>query len=967
MVSALLAVGAVHGERLPLTRFGSSEGLPSFSIHRILRDSRGYMWLCTAEGVVFFDGYQINSVKQLSMGASDMVEAPDHTFWLATRDGVVHYTPGAPVQVLAPGPGPADRFVNAVRVDSRGVLWAGTDGGLFRLASPNHLVRVGIEASGAGRPGAGQKISAILEDRAGEIWAGGPGGLSRVNRLGQSPRAARDSAIAVLTLAQATDGKIWIGTENGAGLFDPGGAKLLDCLPVARDVRGQYVQSILQTSEGEVWMGSLNGLAQITRAHDKFQVRQYGIPEGLSNANIEALAEDSSGNIWIGTDGGGAMRLSASGFTSFGKEDGLDQISIGLAASSSDGGIVVLGRIGEALTISRQSGEHFLTTRLPVLAGSGWGKVAAQDDDGSWWLATGEGAVHLSRGRVGVPAGWARNRIFRLFRDSTGRLWMSASSRQGNQLLLASSSRQSVTELTHAPGLPDITSDFVSSFAEDGNGDVWIGFLRSGVARYHSGVFHTFSSADAPSGGVRWLYSGPSKQMWAGTSRQGLCRINTDLDRSATSRFSCYGVDQGLSSNSVLSVVADLRGRIYAGTGKGVDRLDSATGAVQHYSSADGLVPGEIEMAARDASGVLWFGAQAGISRLTPKERRPGAPSVVLIRDLSVNGNPVPLMELGMQNPGPLQLAAGQNQLQLRFTAAGSYIRYSYQLFNVDAGWSAPSQDHSIHYAQLAPGSYQFRVRAVDRDGVMSQSPAEVLFSIAAPFWRQWWFQLSTGFAFAGVLYSLHRTRVSRLIAMERIRLRIATDLHDDIGSSLSQIAILSEAAGKESENSAASDTMAKVASISREVVDSMSDIVWAINPKRDHVRDLAQRMRRFASDVLAAKDIEFTFMTPPDGFDRRVPADVRRQILLVFKEAVNNLARHSGATEARIEFRIQAKTLLLDVADDGHGFDLAAPRVGNGLASMQQRVSNLGGVLKFEQGGLNGKGTTLSATFILR
>ena len=134
----------------------------------------------------------------------------------------------------------------------------------------------------------------------------------------------------------------------------------------------------------------------------------------------------------------------------------------------------------------------------------------------------------------------------------------------------------------------------------------------------------------------------------------------------------------------------------------------------------------------------------------------------------------------------------------------------------------------------------------------------------------------------------------------ENERRRIGFDLHDDIGSSLSQVAILSEAARRESANSTAADTMAQVASISREVVDSMSDIVWAINPQRDYVRDLVQRMRRFASDVLAAKDIEFTFLAPPEGFDRRLPADVRRQILLVFKEAVNNLARHSGASQAR-------------------------------------------------------------------
>jgi signal transduction histidine kinase len=258
-----------------------------------------------------------------------------------------------------------------------------------------------------------------------------------------------------------------------------------------------------------------------------------------------------------------------------------------------------------------------------------------------------------------------------------------------------------------------------------------------------------------------------------------------------------------------------------------------------------------------------------------------------------------------------------------------------------------------VNFANLAPGRYQFLVRAVNADGVASQTPARFSFTILPPFWRRWWF-LTLAATLVGLAgYALHRYRVARLIELERMRTRIATDLHDDIGAGLSQIAILSEVSRQRlgKVQNGVNESLARIANTSRDLLDSMSDIVWAINPRRDRVSDLAQRLREFAGDVFTSREIEFSFRTPASGLEIRLDADVRRQLYLIFKEAVNNAARHSRCTQAEIEFEVAQDRLLLDVRDNGRGFDPngdgATSRNGNGLVSMRERARALGGEIE--------------------
>jgi signal transduction histidine kinase len=291
-------------------------------------------------------------------------------------------------------------------------------------------------------------------------------------------------------------------------------------------------------------------------------------------------------------------------------------------------------------------------------------------------------------------------------------------------------------------------------------------------------------------------------------------------------------------------------------------------------------------------------------------------------------------------------------------------LRYQLKLEGSGQDWSEPADLRTANYPALTPGVYRFLVRAVSADGAVSATPATVTFTILQPVWQRWWFIAIVALAFGLLAYALYRYRVRRLIELERVRTRIATDLHDDVGSGLSRIAILSEVATGRlgATGPEISEPISTIAGASRELVDSMSDIVWAVNPKRDHLHDLTERMRRFASDTFTARDIEFQFSTPGASQDVKLGADLRRQVYLIFKESVNNIAKHSQCTEAEIDVGISGGQMILKLSDNGKGFDIESQSNGyggNGLVSMRRRAESLGG--KLEIVSQQGAGSTIT------
>lgn len=587
--------------------------------------------------------------------------------------------------------------------------------------------------------------------------------------------------------------------------------------------------------------------------------------------------------------------------------------------------------------------------------------------------------------------GLSGDQMFHIFEDSHGDLWISTHGIQ-QQFGLTRWSRATgkFQVFTDAEGFPKKVAP--SSFAEDGRGNLFFGFYEGGLVRYADGRFTQLTTADGlPAGLITALHFDGQRRLWIGSAQSGLSRV--DEPSALHPRFVNFTTDNGMASNNVRSITEDLFGNLYVGTARGVDRLSPDATRIKHYSVSDGLAGDFVTTAFRDASGSLWFGTPSGLSRLVPRQDKSLTPPPVWISGLRIAGERRPVPELGSADIPVPELGHSQNNLQIDFFgvdfSASESLHYQYKLEGADQNWSTPTEQRTVTFANLEPGKYRFLVRAVNAAGLASEKNAVVSFTILAPIWLRSWFITLCVLIVGLIFFSFYRYRIARLreinaalmeaklaeenlrkaneerlVELERVRKRIATDLHDDIGSSLTRISLLSEVAQRR-EGTAEKfqhGSLSTIAGLSRELVDSMSDIVWAINPERDHLGDLTQRMRHFAADVFSARGIDFRFRFPDSERDVPVGANLRRELFLIFKEAVNNSVRHSACTEAEIEFKVEGRGVSLKVSDNGCGFDMLSQSNGHGLASMRARTEGLGGKLEIESN--KASGTTL--TFVI-
>jgi ligand-binding sensor domain-containing protein/signal transduction histidine kinase len=972
----------LHARRLPIRSYTTADGLASDQVYCIHQDSHGFLWVCTSEGLSRFDGYSFTNYHTSDGLPGNLVrkliETRQGIYWIATFDGLVRFDPrgaGASRFRAYPLAGWMKGVPSVLREDRDGGIWCGTTNsqGVFYLG-PHDTAFHHVDT-----PGVDPIVYALLIDRRGALWIGTNGGLFRRDPDGSIHRydAPGLSGAVIMSLLEDRAGRLWVGTRGGLVRMDDGltpsrlyGAA--DGLPHKR------IESLLEASDGKLWVGTADGLALWTPAapEEGREFQGFSAAQGLNAKAVGAMAEDSDGNLWMATFGSGALKMARNGFTTYTEADGVPWVQS--FTMSRKGEICVLLREKGGMQVAWFDGRKFVDVkpRWPrEVTSFGWGRGQAmlQDSGGEWWMATGNGLCRFARadsasGLAGaVPKaiytrrdGLPGDEIFTVFADSRDRIWVGTigpESQDGMALFDRASGK--FRALVEADGLP--TKPVPSVFAEDRAGNVWAALYHGGLARYRQGRFTVFGEREGVTGFIEDLFVDSAGRLWVGTSSRGLIRVD---DPTADSpQFKAYGLAQGLSSSRISAFIEDRWGRIYAVNGRGIDRFAPVSGGlghIQRFTTADGVAPGELGLAFRDGQNDLWFSTPLGVSQFVPMEDPPRSPPPVLVTGLSVGGVAQPISDLGQSAVAGLRFP--ERPLRVDYVGLGfqpgAALRYQYMLEGADRDWSAPTDQRTVIYASLTPGSYRFRVRAVAGDGALSPRPAEVEFRILPPVWRTWWFLLACGTSLAALIYALHRYTVSQAVAVANVRTRIATDLHDDIGASLSQIAVLSEVARRGTGNGGSGGPLEEIAGISRELVDSMSDIVWAINPEHDRLSNLVYRMRRFATDLLGGQGMALLFRSSMADGDLRIGANVRRQIYLIFKEAVHNIARHSGARRVEIELDRDGDSLLLRIADDGRGFDSAAVSEGHGLASTRRRAASLGTLVEWETG--PGRGTTL-------
>jgi signal transduction histidine kinase len=669
---------------------------------------------------------------------------------------------------------------------------------------------------------------------------------------------------------------------------------------------------LLVDREGSLWMGTFRGLLQFPSP----ETVAWGAADGLATTAPRRLALTPEG-IWIDTWGGLCLLRPSQGTW---KPERIPATGTGAICEDPSGDLWT-GSLGRFL---QRRGGKFVEYPRPGLH-----EIASCSPGaaGRMWLATNLG-LFLSRRadspgapeRIPEPPGSAGGEArFHVLEDAGGRVWISAGENIcSTDAASAASGDKPAWSCTRAEG-----SGQIFSLLQTPSGDLWGATLRSGVLRLRPGGTWEVvpGSRRLPGQTVRALRRSPAGGIWI------------------------------ISYGTILRVV---------------ERPESAEGweIVERPSPWHGLMISDAEDILEQPDGDLWITTLAGLVHI-PAEVRRSAPPIP----------PVELVEV-LADGEPLDWSRGitlpyhRSRIDLRFAGLSfrdpGRLRYQLRL-RERAPWREASGRPSFQLVDLPPGSYHPEVRASLDGSRWSPAAAGVSFTVLPPFWRTGWFLTLAAAVLGAAIYTLYRYRLSHLLRLERVRTRIAADLHDDIGASLSRIALQTELLRREgpSRPPAADRRLSEIGESARELVDSMSDIVWSIDPRRDDLASLVARAREFALGVLEPKGIALDFRVPPDAAHIKMPPERRRHLYLILKEAVNNAARHADAGRVWIALEREEDRLRVEIRDDGRGFREAAgagplpSRGGHGLGNMKLRAEQMGGTLEVRTA--PGQGTTLT------
>jgi signal transduction histidine kinase/ligand-binding sensor domain-containing protein len=946
--------------QLPVRTYTTADGLPRNTIYCVVPDSRGFLWLCTPEGVARFDGYQFQTygVDQglPSPIVNAFVETPAGLLVAGTDTGVAVLKTRAEnrahdrFEVYYPGPTRLDRQVNALLVDRSGVLWCGTSGGLFRVRWTGSTPRFEVVAPD-------KSITSLAQDQVGNLWAADfHTGIVELTLAGEiRPYGEREGLPPgmkdVSSVAVDGEGTVWVGTHSGLCRLRRNAApdgSIVERIFTSEIGPYYRILSLYVGRSGRLWAGS-PGRANQWTGDPKHPFHSWGEGEVFFRSGVLAFGEDGAGNLWIGTSEEGAKRVVPDGFRTYTESEGLARRGVNAFVQDRNGNLFAV-TLSDSLDLNLFDGVRFHTVH-PALPpsihwfGWGWGSIALEDHEGDWWLATGEGLCRFGGrgGPVGLAHarprtvyttkdGLASNDIFRLFEDSRGDVWVATV----NPSSLSRWDR-AIGSFQKPPIIVDNGQTF-TAFAEDRGGHVWIASSAS-VYRWRDGRLVRVDGPEAAPASASALFVDRSGSLWL-AGREGLFRCDDPVNKRP-------GFLKVLS-DATRCVTQDRWGRIYACTGRGVTCLNPATGRLRRFTTADGLAPGVIQCAYADRRGDIWFGLSMGASRFTPQPDVPHPPAPVYITSIRSSARDVPVAEGGAASVAGISLRPYENSIEVDFVGielgAGRSLDYEYKLEGAQRDWLALGRERSIRMAGLAPGSYRLLVRAIDSEGVVSNPPASVALFVTTPLWRRWWALALMSTTLATLLYIAHRQRMQRVLELERVRTRIATDLHDDVGASLSQVAIMSEVVSRGA--TADREALKEIARTSRELLQSMSEIVWAIDPSHDRLHDLILRMRWFAGETLSGRGVSLHFSVAGEERELRLNVDTRRHVFLIFKESVNNVVRHARARHVKVVLQADQNLLVLEVTDDGCGFD-SGQCSGHGLRNMAERARALGGSLE--------------------
>ena len=942
---------------------------PSLRLHRsdaissIAQTRDGYLWLGTARGVIRFDGRSSrifnpdteSAIRGFSI--AQLIRDAREGLWILTGRGSLAYYSSGNVRGVGRTEGMPEMGITAALGGDGGVLAVTTDKQLHHFRT-NTVTEARIQGLGADA-----HVRRIIEDTDDRRWlvATDNGLISLFSLTGNQatptslslPDAARiepaesggllvvsgsvlsryednelkplteglpftDSGSEITAIVEDASGLIWIGSRTrGLIVYSPIHDMVWSPDDLGFSLSRRHVSAILRDRENHIWVSDGAGQLHRIRRRNVESIR----PVGSSGFLVRSICEGKDGSMWIGTDGGGLHRIHQDVSERFGIEHGLQ-------------------------------GEEI--------------QAVCEDLDGVLWVAVKRNGLFRGiNGRFRPERGIPSSEITALHVEPDGALWIGTNDKG---LFVRRNKRFKIVDIAHPDGSFEERS--VSCIERDDTGALWIGTNGGGLKRIEGEETSHFvhepnTPGSLPNNYIFALHAADEGRLWIGTSR-GLSLIDGES-------FHPIRMADGLATSHVFEIFEDDLERLWLATDDGILRIESSAleayldggrGEVRCavFDETDGLRdrPSNVRShpsACQTSDNKIWIPTGEWATVISPLQmaENPRAP-VVVIEDFRIDDKTYDIAQ-------PIVVPPGGEELSIRYAgisfADPHRVTFSHRLEGSDPDWVERRGIGIATYHDLDPGRYTFHLRAANKDGVWTPGAKTLEFELLPPFWlTNWFLAISVATIILLVRYlalKSVRARLRYLLrerALESERARIAKDMHDDLGANLTQIGLMSELMRRNPDNPAEVEKNAmRIAERSRQVSLTLDEIVWAVNPKNDSLDKLANYLVHFAEEFLEPTDIRLRLDVPPKLPEWKIDSELRHNIFMIVKEAMNNSVKYSNADEIKLHISIDGRNLQIAVTDNGEGFDPQAPGAtgSDGLANMRKRVEDHDGVLTLE------------------
>lgn len=966
-------------------------------INCIVQDQYGFMWFATKDGLNCYDGYRFTVYRHnpadpntlLDNYVESVFEDSNGRLWVGTTSQgleLFHRETETFSHFNDNVTGTRLRHVTAITEDRLGRLW---------LTTENGVVVMNEEKGGGFRYRKfTNQVSYVFGAPDGSVWVSEEKGWLLHIRFGNSGKEIIDSF---------STRQYWPKELTTGAIESYFRAFVSDTVQHCLYLFNKH--AIVKYSEKQkrftTLLANLSGIGTFSRSaaitgqtiwlvyYFRLQRLDLGKPElspteGTTEDTrrlagyISFVYTDRSGIVWVGTKGYGLLKYNPA----LEKFHHTDNSSIHWMNPTRDGRVMVIKDDAKRLYFFDKS-EGRYTRILPDTTGATRNtallkhflEAAIEDDEGHYWLFR----YRLMKYEAATQKflRYPDKRSFPFYKDGNGNIWF------GNMQSLCCyrNGANTFTDYPYPITVQHYPYEFLQAIHQDSKGIFWLG-TTAGLLRFDPKKRHwqhfTNQSADTASLSFNLIFSvcpdplAPDRYLWIGTNGGGLNRFDTE-----TGKVVRYTAKQGLANDVVYGILSDAEGNLWMSTNNGLSKFAKDRKIFHAYNKNDGLQDNEFNRNAfcKTPDGILFFGGVNGFNYFNPTELKPNSviPNI-LITGFKISNQPVSFQSSHSPLSKPVYLTDKivlpykDNIISFDFVSL-DYVNpdknlYKYKLEGFNKQWVHAGTENSVTYTNLDPGTYTLKVKGSNSDGIWNENGRSLRLVILPPWYMTWWFRATVAILIISAAYAFYRYRLTQAHRLQAVRNRIASDLHDEIGSNLSNISIFSDVAQKKLESHTGETVvlLKKISDHARTSMEAMSDIVWMINARNDRFENIIIRMR-----TLAAELFEATGCTLHLHFDERLNhiklnMEQRKHFYLIYKEAINNIAKYAGCKDVWIEMELKDGEIALLIKDNGQGFDTLNDKKGNGLFNMRKRADALKGKLNITS--QTGKGTAVEFRF---